>query len=441
LSPKTQKSSFLLAGFVLFAINILNFYDRHVPGALVEPMRREFHLNDTQLGLLVSAFIWLYAIVGVPLGRLADVWSRKKLLALGIVVWSSLTALAAFAHSYPFLLFTRLGVGLGEATCAPVATSWLGDIFPPDKRSRALATFMLGVPIGGALSYFLSGPIAQAYGWRAAMILAALPAILLLPLLLFLPEPERGTCESLNFSASPGSPWSVLRLPTIWWIILSGALVNFCLYTIATFLPAFFSRVHHLSLANSGIAMGIVYLTGGVGGGLLAGHLGDSIIHHRKDGRMRIASLAALIAAPFAFFGVIQTAGSLYASAVLLMLSYACLTMYYGLVYSSIQDVIPPHQRGFTMAIYFLAMYLCGGALGPILTGRLSDLLAHRAAARGNSSVVTESYRAIGLQQAMLVLPVLALALAAVLYICSRTIIADIEKRDIATPSPSITNG
>ena len=403
-------------------------------------MRKEFHLNDTQIGLISSAFIWFYAIVGVPLGRVADTWSRKKLLTLGIIVWSSLTALAALAQSYHFLLFSRIGVGVGEATCAPAATSWLGDIFPPDKRSRALAIFMLGVPIGGALSFFFGGPIAQAYGWRVSMAVTALPAVLLIPLLLFLPEPERGASEPQSTISVSTSPWDVLRIQTLWWIIVSGALVNFCLYAMAMFLPAFFSRVHHLSLSNSGIAMGILYLVGGVGGGLLAGHLGDSIVHRRKDGRMRIAALAALFAAPLALIGVLQPGGSFYGAAFFLMFAYACLTMYYGLVYSSIQDIVPPHQRGFTMAIYFMAMYLCGASFGPILTGRLSDLLARRAAALGNSSVITEAYRATGLQQAMLVLPVLAVALAAVLYIGSRTIIADIEKRESAaselTPIP-----
>src|SRR5437763_208116 len=110
--PNAKKKGVFFAVLVLFAINILNFYDRHVPGALVEPMRREFHLSDMQIGLLGSVFIWLYAIMGVPLGRIADSGSRKKLLAWGLVVW---------------------------------------------------ALFMLGVPFGGALAYFSSGPLAQAH--------------------------------------------------------------------------------------------------------------------------------------------------------------------------------------------------------------------------------------------------------------------------------------
>ena len=104
LTERTKKNGVLFAVLVLFAINILNFYDRHVPGALVEPMRKEFHLSDMQIGLLGSVFIWLYAIMGVPLGRIADSGSRKKLLAWGLVVWASLTACAAIATNYSVLL-------------------------------------------------------------------------------------------------------------------------------------------------------------------------------------------------------------------------------------------------------------------------------------------------------------------------------------------------
>ena len=218
--PSRRGATFAIV--ILFLINILNFYDRNVAGALVEPMRKEFHLNDTQVGLLGTAFTVLYAIIGVPLGRVADLWSRKRLLGGGMVIWGSLTALAAVVTSFGGLMVSRLGVGIGEAACAPTATSWIGDLVAPAKRARALALFMLGVPVGGALSYFFSGPIAQAYGWRTAMVIAAVPAFLLLPALLFLHEPERGASEMHTFKEAPGSMFSVLRIPTLWWIVASG---------------------------------------------------------------------------------------------------------------------------------------------------------------------------------------------------------------------------
>jgi len=437
---KSNSGRFLLSALVLFAVNVLNFYDRHVPGALTEPIRKEFHLTDTQIGLLGSAFIWIYALVGLPLGRIADSASRKKLLGAAVFVWSSLTASTAFAGSFGALLLTRIGVGVGEAGCAPAATSWLGDLFPPDKRARVLALFMLGVPVGGALSFFFSGSLAQAYGWRAAMALAAAPALLLIPALLLLPEPARGASEIHPPTLSNGSMWTILRIPTLWWIIASGALLNFNMYAIGTFLPAFLSRIHHLSLASSGTATGFVYLSGGLAGCVTAGALGDSIIHRRKDGRLRIAAMSALGAAPLACIGVLQPRGSLFIAVTCLTLAYALLTTYYGLVYSAIQDLVAPNQRGATMAIYFMAMYMCGASFGPLLTGRLSDFLAHRAAALSGSAV-NETFRALGLQQAMLIIPALSIALAFVLYFGSRSMIADVPDPDsIPLPSHSLAS-
>jgi len=430
VSEKNQRGALLWSALVLFAVNVLNFYDRHVIGALTEPIRKEFHLTDTQVGLLGSIFIWLYAIVGLPFGRLADSASRKKVLAWAVVIWASLTASAALATNYALLLVSRVGLGVGEAGCAPAATSWLGDLFPSEKRSRVLALFMLGVPVGGALSFFFSGTLAQAYGWRAAVALAAAPALLLVPVLLILPEPPRGAAESRTVALDRSSIWTILRIPTLWWIIASGALLNFSMYALATFLPAFLSRVHGFSVASSGIATGVVYLVGGVTGGILAGQLGDAVIRLRKDGRLLTSSATALLAAPFACLGILQRPGSILPAIIFLTLAYAALTTYYGLVYSAIQDFVAPNRRGITMAVYFLAMYACGASFGPLLTGRLSDFLAHRAAALAGSAVLTESFRAIGLQQAMLVIPVLSLILSFVLYMGSRGIMTDILRRE-----------
>lgn len=434
----TQRLGFSIA--VLFAINIMNFYDRNAPGALVEPMRREFGLTDTQVGLMGSAFIWIYAIVGVPLGRVADTWSRKKLLAAGMTLWSLLTAMAGMAGSYGFLLFTRLGVGVGEAVCAPTATSWIGDLFPADKRARALAFFMLGVPVGGALSYFFSGPIAEAFGWRPAMVIAAVPALVLIPALFLLPEPPRGASEKRKTveNGPKASMWSVLRIPTLWWIIASGALLNFNMYAIGTFLPAFLGRVHGLGLSGANIATGVAYLIGGISGGMIAGRIGDTIIHKRKDGRMLASAIIAATVAPMSFLGVIQGPGQLLLAVAFLTVAYGGLNTYYGLVYSSIQDIVAPSLRGSTMAIYFMAMYMCGASFGPLLTGKLSDMAARRAMETAGAAQMTDAFRAIGLQQAMLVIPVLSVLLALVLFAASRTILADMAKREAAAAAEAV---
>jgi MFS family permease len=409
---------------VLVAINVLNFYDRQVAGAVVEPVRKEFQLTDTQIGLLNTVFTVLYGLVGLPLGRLADKVSRKKLLAIGITIWAAMTASARWIHSYSFLVFTRLGVGVGEATAAPTATSWIGDLYPPERRSKPLALFMLGVPVGGAMSFFLSGPIAHRLGWRAAMVVAAAPALLLVPLLLMLKEPARGASER-HVAADAGSIWQVLRVPTFWWIAISGALVNFNLYAIGTFLPAFFGRIHRMNVAQAGIATGLIYAIGGVAGGSLAGVLGDRIVHRSRSGRMLIAAVAALVSVPLSYFGIHQGYGQLTLAVVLLTIAYGLLNMYYGLVYASIQDIVAPALRGTSMAIYFLVMYMVGASWGTLIIGGLSDRFARHAATLAGAANVTEAFKAIGLQQALLTIPVLSLALAAVLWAGSRTMARD----------------
>ena len=228
---------------MLVAINVLNFYDRHVAGALVEPVRKEFGLTDTQIGGLDS-FTWLYAIVGLPMGLLADRVSRKSLLAAGIAVWGCSRFGCAGPPLIPCCWFRGWDLPWVKRRALPWPQAGSAIFFRP-KAITPLALFMLGVPVGGALSFFFSGPIAQAFGWRAAMIAAAVPALLLVPVVLMLREPERGAAEAYA-PAEKASIFDVFKIPTFYWIILSGALVNFNLYALGTFLPAFMGRVHHL---------------------------------------------------------------------------------------------------------------------------------------------------------------------------------------------------
>src|SRR5260370_2482788 len=132
---------------LLVLTNSANFCDRNVGGALAEPMRHEFGLNDSQIGWIGTAFTLLYAVIGLPFGRIADTRSRKKLLAGGVALWGALTAFAAWAINLPMLVFSLLWLGVGEAACAPTASSWIGDLFPAERRSKPPALFLLGVPI------------------------------------------------------------------------------------------------------------------------------------------------------------------------------------------------------------------------------------------------------------------------------------------------------
>ncbi|MBZ5624656.1 MAG: MFS transporter [Acidobacteriia bacterium] len=409
---------------ILFFVNVLNIYDRQALGALLEPLRHEFHLSDTQLGALPAVFTVVYAVAGLPLGRLADTWSRRRLLAIGVAVWAALTALGSLAASYTFLFATRLGVGIGEAVCAPTATSWIGDLVPSARRARAMAGFMMAVPIGVMLSFAVTGPVAQAHGWRVALALAATPAVVLVPTLLWLQEPGRGA--SPGAGQEPGDrptdrksePLSLLKIPALWWIAASGAIVNYVLYSFSTFVSAFLTRFHGLSVAQAGLWSGIGSGAAGILGAVAAGVYGDRVIGAWQNGRVLLAAAAAALAAPLALAGILAPAGRAALALPLFMLAYGLWQMYYGLVYAAIHDIVPSGLRGTAMAAYYMAMYLCGGSFGPLVTGRLSDHFARQAAAGGP---VTEAAKAAGLHQAMYAIPALSVALAAVLWAAARS--------------------
>ena len=389
---------------VLFLVNILNFYDRLALGAVIEPIRREFHLTDSQLGSLVTWFTVVFALAGIPLGRLADRGNRRRLLAAGIAVWAGLTGMTALATSYAMLLATRLGVGIGEAVCAPVTLSWVGDIVPTVRRARAMSALMMSIPIGGLLSFSLTGPLAQAHGWRTALAIAAAPMMVLVPAVLWLAEPARGPGVS---GQGPGIA-AVLRVRGFWWICASGAVINFALYGFATFLAAYVTRYHGASVAQAGVWMGIGTGVSGVAGALAAAAVGD-----RVRNRLRLCALISLVSSAPLFAAFQVPAGSGGPAVVFAMIGYGLLQMYYGLVYSSLQDLVEPALRATAMAVYLLVTYLGGASWGPMVMGRVSDMLARQAAGAGP---ITEAARAIGLHGAMFMIPALAVVLSLVLW-------------------------
>ncbi|HKO55761.1 MAG TPA: MFS transporter, partial [Thermoanaerobaculia bacterium] len=196
---------------VLFVINAMNFFDRVIGGALGEPIRREWNLSDGALGALGTAFTLLYAFVGVPIGRLSDRKPRKAILAVAVFIWSGLTSLSGLTRTFWELFVTRLGVGAGEAACAPAATSLIGDLFPPQRRARAMSVFMMGLPVGIALSYYVGSYVAAAYGWRAAFFIAGIPGVLAGVAALFIDEPPRAVARH----EAGRSPWRELfSIPT-----------------------------------------------------------------------------------------------------------------------------------------------------------------------------------------------------------------------------------
>jgi MFS family permease len=423
---------------VLFAINLLNFYDRQIPGAVGEEIRKEWNLSDTDLGWLATAFIILYALVGVPLGRWADRSKRTRILTIGVTGWSILTAASGLAQNFWQMVALRLSVGVGEASCAPAANSLIGDLFPAKSRARAMSLFMLGLPIGLALALIFSGMLAKHFGWRAAFFVALIPGLLCAIGAMMLKEPARGATEDHDIGASrrDGNPYLlVLSIPTMLWLIPSGALHNFVMYTIGSFLPPFMSRVHEADVAAAGYISSFVYGLAGVPGMLLGGLLGDAVFRRRRNGRLLVAAVSIALAVPC--FIVAVPAGHWFVFSMLFGFGCMLLYVYYATVYSTIQDVIEPSLRATAMAIYFCFMYLFGGAFGPPVTGMVSEHFTQRAAVLDGVSLdgldrdarnkALEPYRDDGIQTAMLLLPAITLLLAGTLFGASRSVTRDAE--------------
>jgi MFS family permease len=440
IAMRTTTARLVFTFCVLLGINTMNFFDRQILPAVQEKFRKDWGLSDSDLGWLGTAFIVLYAVVGLPLGRLADLGRRKWILAAGVGLWSLLTIGSGLAWSFWSLFVLRLGVGVGEASCAPAASSLIGDLVPAERRARALALFMLGLPLGLALSFLVSSIIAERRGWQEAFFVAGLPGMLLAVLALFIAEPVRGSADghaasrgvSLSLRAVVGR---VLGMRTVWWLIASGALHNFNMYALGTFVASFLKRYHQVSVERAGQMSGLIYGFGALGI-FAGGWLGDRAFQRAVSGRLHVAWIALAAAIPCLVLALAAPAGQLWLCAVWLLPGCMLLYAYYGTVYATIQDIVEPSLRGTAMAIYFCAMYFLGALLGPVATGWASDSFARRAALADDSLTVTETHKAIGLHDAMYLIPALNAALVVVLFFASRTVKGDYLRLHVEQCSP-----
>lgn len=401
-SPPAAQVRYIL--LLLFLINFLNFFDRILPAVVFEPIRMEFELTDTQIGLIGTAFTVLYALVGLPLGRLADRVSRPRLLGAGVFVWSLMTAASAYAWNFMSFLLARLGVGVGEASCAPAANSLIGDLVPPASRARAFGFYMLGLPLGNLACYLLVGWMAFHWGWRMPFLLAAVPGILLALLLWRLKDAPRG----LQDPQLPGHverPFGqLLCIPTLWWIIASGAGVNFAAYALASFLPSLLIRYHHLDVAEAGGIAAIVMGATGLVGLTVGGWLADVVHQRQVRGRLLLGAVAMLAAAPLLWLGLDQPAGAVSTLTWFLSGAWLLYFLYYVTVYPALQDVVQPRLRATAMAVYFCFQYILGAGFGSTVTGALSDHYAHAEMRLAGLDTMAPAFRALGLKDAMVVL-------------------------------------
>ena len=409
MQPNQQAPNAWRILFLLFLANLFNFFDRTIPAIIIEPIRLEWSLSDLQLGLIGTSFTIVYAMAGVPLGRMADTGARRKIMGWGLVAWSGLTALNGLAWSFWSFLLIRMGVGIGEASYAPAANSLIGDLFPAHKRARAMGIFMLGLPLGLMLAFFSIGAMVQAYGsWRAPFLIAAVPGLILSVFLFFIREPQRGAAENTPVSLEPvTNPLrTVLAIHTFRWLVLAGLAFNFATYACNSFMVPMLQRYFGLALQEAAMATGVVVGLTGLVGLTLGGWVADKVHQRWAIGRLLFAVLSMLIGALCT--GWALSAGRVDTAVFIGVFSLGWLFAYnfFTCVYTAIQDVIEPRLRATAMALFFAGLYLLGGGFGPLAVGWLSDHYAKAAMVAAGASEMNEAYKAIGLHDAMLLIPV-----------------------------------
>ncbi len=354
--------------------------DRSVMSIVAEPVKAEFALSDSEIGLLTGlGYAIVYAIAGVPIGYLIDRTNRRNLLTVLVTVWSALTAMAGFAQGFWHLLLARMAVGGAEAGGAPASLSMIGDLFPERRRSSAVSIFWLSTALGTAISFGLGGFVAANYGWRAAFFVAGTPGLVLaLLLFLFLREPKRGSMEKQAPDANEKAP-SLLQTvrfmagnaPVLHNFI--GTALNSCVLSgVVVWAASYFIRAHDLPLEYTGIVVGLCIAVFGGLGSLLGGILGDWLVKRVTMPRMPLLPFATSIATTVILAGFALTT-NLYIAVALFAAFEVSSRMHTAPAYSFHIGNLPPRMRGVTISALQVCSNLIGYGMGPFVVGAISD--------------------------------------------------------------------
>lgn len=371
-----QRGLFLL---VLFLVGTSNYVDRNIIGVLLQPIKQEFQVSDTMLGLLSGiSFAAFYATLGIPVARWADRGDRRFIVTVSLTVWSLMTALCGFAQNFWQLALARVGVGMGEAGAIPPAQSLIADYYPPDGRSKAIGVYMMCSMAGYVLGLVAGGWIAQHYGWRTAFLIVGLPGLLLAFTTRFLlkeprhlpqfaikaqsQEPVNATFRVLSQKASYRN---IIGAMVLYFLMAYGALV---------FTASFMMRTHGLSVSEAGALFGGMSAAGAIVGSLGGGILTDHLARRDIAWTARLPGWGLVLAWPLYEFAFM--APSISVMAVFFFLASILLTGVIPPMFSALHAVCGSARRAMAVAIAFFFANLFGLGLGPLIAGSLSDWLA-----------------------------------------------------------------
>jgi predicted MFS family arabinose efflux permease len=368
---------------VIWLVLLLRFVDLQVIAVLMESIKKEFAVSDTQLGLLTGfAFSVFYGALGIPVAYLADRSNRVNIIAVAVGVWSAMTAACALASTFAMLLIARLGVGIGEAGGNAPAYSLISEYFPAQRRASIFAILNSAVPIGVFTGFMIGGFVNVHFGWRAAFWAVGLPGLAVALLARFtIRDPRTSTTDrppgaqrpaDLLLSDTLGALWhkrSYRHLVLATSIFTAGAMGS------GIWLPSFFIRVHHMPPAQVATWLACIYGGAGLVGVLTGGALTDRLVARTGDSRwyVRLPGICSAAILPFAFFVYLWpdpiTALVVHIGTVTLM------HMWMGPAYGTVQSLAGPKRRSMAAAVNMLAINLIAYGLGPLAVGWLSDTL------------------------------------------------------------------
>lgn len=369
---------------LLVILNVLNIVDRSLISSFGPQIIQDLNLTDTQFGLLTGlVFVFFYSVVGLFVGRLADVVHRPRLIAAGLLLWSALTVASGAARNFVQIGMARLVVGVGEACLTPASMSMLADLFPQEKRGMASSIYYLGVPLGGGVSLVAAGVLGPLIGWRNCFYVIGALGIMLVPVLWLLRDPERGVHDDMtsesdldasNFRESLAQVWQLIRrYPALFWTMMGGLFMQLSIGS-AQFAQVWLVRERGFEASDIALTYGLLFIFFGTLGSLFSGGLSDWYQRHYAGGRTRFLGWVLLVLLPLGIVYRFVEPGSLlfYTGMVAGIIGFMAT---FGPMFSTVQDIAPARLRGVSVALLLLAMNLLGLGLGAVTTGILSDVL------------------------------------------------------------------
>jgi MFS family permease len=373
-APSRARRSYVLG--LLTVVYGLNFLDRTIFNVLIEPIKKEFVLSDTTMGLLAGfGFVLFYSVLGIPIARLADRLNRRNIVAAAFAFWSAMTCLCGMASNVATLALARVGVGIGESAGTPASQSLIADLYTKNERPRALGIYAVGTYLGVFLGYFIGGTINQHFGWRTAFYAAGLPGLVLAVVLwLTVSEPRRGAMAETFKSEPLGATLRFLVLQPSFVIVLVGfCLTTFTNYATSVWIPPFLARVHHLSSGEIGTYAGTFKGLAGMAGTLVGGIVVARI--SRRDDRWKLWAPAMMSALAGPAFALCMLTQSFVVMIVALALTSFLVGFHLGPIFAIAQTVARPSMRALASAMTLLTATCFGQGVGPLTVGLINDAL------------------------------------------------------------------